>query len=68
MIETGMKPGAFYTYMRIAIALDVTLDYLSPNIVPKAGINEQVSTLLDIFYSLESNKRQYTSNTLRGLL
>lgn len=59
MIETGMKPGAFDTYMRIAIALDVTLDYLSQDIVPMAGINEQVSEFLNIFHSLESNKRKF---------
>lgn len=59
MIETGMKPGAFDTYMRIAIALDVTLDYLSQDIVPKAGINEQVNELLDEFQSLEESKRKF---------
>lgn len=67
MIETGMKPGSFDTYMRIAIALDVTLDYLSQDIVPKAGINEQVSELLDMFHTLEPSKRRFVLEMVKNI-
>lgn len=67
MIETGMKPGSFDTYMRIAIALDVTLDYLSQDIVPKAGINEQVNELLVLFHALEPSKRQFILEMIKHI-
>lgn len=66
-IENGVKKGSFNTYMKLAIALDVTLDYLSQDIVPKAGINEQDKELLDIFHSLEANQRQFVLDMIRNI-
>ena len=65
-IEIGNKPGAFDTYIRIANALDTTLDYLSQDIVPKASQTLRENEILHYFQSLDLKQQNYILNSLRN--
>lgn len=67
MIENGVKPGSFDTYMRIAAALDVTLDYLSQDMLPRAGENEQDCELLSVFHALTPRRRAFALDIIKRL-
>lgn len=67
MVENGTKTGSFDTYVNITIALDTTLDYLSQDIIPTAGINEQDRELLNNFHSLSPKQKQFILNVIQNV-
>lgn len=64
-IETGDKSGSFDTYIRIAKALDTTLDYLSQDIVDQSGYKFRCQELLLYFDSLNQKEQQFVLEYLR---
>ncbi len=65
-IESGRKPGAFDTYLRIAKALNTTLDYLTQDVLPKAKENIDHETLIKYFDSLSYKQQRYVLEALHN--
>lgn len=65
-IEIGNKPGSFDTYIRIANALDTTLDFLSGNIIPAADRSVRENELLRYFKLLNMQQQDFLLDTLRN--
>lgn len=64
-IETGDKSGSFDTYIRIAKALDTTLDYISQDIIEQSAYNFRCQELLLYFDSLNHRQQQFVLENLR---
>lgn len=64
-IEAGTKPGGFDTYVRIANALNTTLDYLSQDIITKSGENHDHQELIKYFDSLSYKQQRYVLDFIK---
>ncbi len=64
-IELGRKPGAFDTYLRIAKVLNVSLDYLTQDVIPAARANVDHEELIKNFDKLSYKQQRYVLEALQ---
>lgn len=66
-IETGTKNGGFETYVSIANALDVTLDYLTQNVVTRAELNFLTKEFQNQYESLNAGQRRFLLDVMKSM-
>lgn len=65
-IELGNKSGAFDTYLRIAKVLNVSLDYLTQDVIPAARENVDHQELIKTFDKLSYKQQRYVLEALKN--